>query len=168
MSTAETKSDIWRRASRKWRRKNMGYCAAKQREWYHSHLDHARELARKSRLKGKERNWAGRAVSRCKTRAKAKNLPFDLELSDLLPLPELCPVCGCRLEYTGCQDQPRWNWASVDRIKPKVGYVKGNVRVMCYAENAGKLDGARDVVTRRRQAKRKEVQSQQESLFDAV
>ena len=49
-----------------------------------------------------------------------------------------------RLDYAGGGD--RRLWASVDRIKPELGYVKGNVRVISLAANMAKMDSEVDII----------------------
>ena len=77
---------------------------------------------------------AKRILDRVKTRAKAKGIIFDLELGDIV-IPEVCPVFGVPFIY-GDHD---WTY-SLDRIKPELGYVKGNVVVM--SNRANMLKGA--------------------------
>ena len=75
-----------------------------------------------------------------RNRAKKNGWSFDLEEKDIV-IPEFCPVLGIKLEYkrgTGVKrgdvssylDSP-----SLDRIKPELGYVKGNVMVISYRAN---------------------------------
>ena len=66
-------------------------------------------------------------------RARAKNVPFNLEISDI-QIPKLCPVFGIKMT-------PRTKYApSLDRFDPKKGYVKGNVSVMSRRANTLKRD----------------------------
>jgi hypothetical protein len=60
-------------------------------------------------------------------------LEFDLEMSDLLPLPSLCPVYNIPLIYDGDKQQDAS--ASLDRIENDKGYVKGNVAVISMKAN---------------------------------
>jgi hypothetical protein len=65
-------------------------------------------------------------------RAKRKNIPFDITAEDVI-IPETCPVLGIQLqigEKIACNNSP-----SLDRIKPELGYVKGNIQVMSYRAN---------------------------------
>ena len=74
-----------------------------------------------------------------KSRAKKKNLEFDLTVEDF-DIPEFCPVLGLKLEQTwgeGCKD----NKPSLDRIDSSKGYVRGNVQVMSWRANNLKSDG---------------------------
>lgn len=69
---------------------------------------------------------------------KAKGLPFNLEREDII-VPELCPYLGIKLDMGGVpKGQSRKHVASLDRIKPELGYVKGNVEVISHLANTMK------------------------------
>lgn len=63
-----------------------------------------------------------------KQRSKNKNIQFNLTEKDL-NIPDTCPVFGIPLTSP-----------SLDRINPKEGYVKGNVRVISKRANRLKSD----------------------------
>lgn len=74
-------------------------------------------------------------------RARMRGLPFTITIDDVV-IPEQCPCCSIRLVprserimsmKTGQHDTP-----SLDRKVPKLGYVPGNVAVLCMACNAKK------------------------------
>lgn len=78
-------------------------------------------------------------LRRARVRAAQTGLEFDLEPSDLQPLPELCPVFGHPLRVSAGPQDP---WAhSLDRIDNTRGYVRGNVAVISYKANRLKNDG---------------------------
>lgn len=68
-------------------------------------------------------------LDRVKGRAIRKGIPFTLEIEDIV-IPDVCPVLGMPFIY-GHHD---WTY-SLDRIKPELGYVKGNVIVMSNRAN---------------------------------
>ncbi len=77
------------------------------------------------------------------SRAKKANLDFNLEISDIT-VPSVCPILGIPLvthmndgHHAADRDSP-----SLDRIDPRKGYVKGNVRVISYRANAMKQDAS--------------------------
>jgi uncharacterized protein YfkK (UPF0435 family) len=74
-------------------------------------------------------------LGEAKMRAKAKGLPFNLELSDII-IPEVCPVLG--IPIRGAADRFDYQSASLDRLIPKLGYVKGNVNVISMRANTVK------------------------------
>lgn len=74
-------------------------------------------------------------LGRARARAKAFGLPFDLELSDIR-IPTHCPALGLELTHrNGRGAHPLPSSASLDRIVPERGYVKGNVVVVSYLAN---------------------------------
>lgn len=87
----------------------------------------------------RQRSWQKYAVSRLKHKAKKLNLPFDLVPRDL-EKPVFCSVLGYELDYEGKKSGYSPNRASVDRLVPSLGYVKGNVRVISARANLLKND----------------------------
>lgn len=71
-------------------------------------------------------------------RAISKNIPFNLEYSDI-EWNTTCPVFGTVLQYDSL-DGPYDNSASFDKVDPKLGYVKGNVRIISHRANWLKQD----------------------------
>lgn len=72
-----------------------------------------------------------------KARAKRKKIPFALDVTDIT-IPSHCPVLGIELKagngfYTDSSP-------SLDRFKPELGYVKGNVNVISLRANKIKND----------------------------
>ena len=69
-----------------------------------------------------------------KKRAKRKNVPFNIEVSDII-IPDKCPVFGFDL-VIGTKDKQKS--PSLDRIIPEKGYVKGNIIVVSLKANTMK------------------------------
>lgn len=72
--------------------------------------------------------------------ALSKGVEFDLTVSDLYPLPEVCPVLGIPIHYGVGNLCPADNALSIDRIDPAKGYVKGNVVLVSMRANRIKND----------------------------
>jgi hypothetical protein len=75
-----------------------------------------------------------------KQRAKKRNIPFNLTRTDIV-IPKYCPVLGIelRMNYDGkCGDD---NSPSVDRMRPELGYVKGNIFIISKRANTIKSFG---------------------------
>lgn len=68
----------------------------------------------------------------CKARAKKLGVPFNLTAEDFT-IPDVCPVLGIKIERgtKGFHD----NAASVDRLIPELGYVKGNINIVSFRAN---------------------------------
>ena len=76
-----------------------------------------------------------------KRSTKAEGLPFDITLDDV-EIPERCPVFGVpfvRLDK-------KWA-ASLDKIDPSLGYVKGNVQVISMLANTMKNSATKEELT---------------------
>lgn len=79
-----------------------------------------------------------RLVRNAKHRAKKQNLPFDLSIDDI-EMTEKCPLTDIFLishQNSGGKPHPRYNSPTLDRVDPKRGYIKGNVRVISSLANA--------------------------------
>ena len=73
-----------------------------------------------------------------KRRAKLDGVPFDIDISDVV-IPKICPVFGkpfMRLDK-------KWA-ASIDKIDPSLGYVKGNIQVISMLANTMKNSSTKE------------------------
>jgi hypothetical protein len=80
-------------------------------------------------------------ITRIKHNCKKNNIPFNLQEKDII-IPECCPVFGIKLEFN--EGKFSDNSPSVDRLKPELGYIKGNIRVISYKANRLKSDAKID------------------------
>ena len=78
-------------------------------------------------------------LSTKRSHALANGIEFDITISDIYPLPEVCPVLGIPIEY-GVHHHAADNTLSIDRIDPNKGYVKGNVIAVSMRANRIKND----------------------------
>lgn len=85
----------------------------------------------------RQRNYESYLLSRAKSRAKSKNIDFDLTVEDII-IPNQCPVLGIYLQFNTGHN--RNNTPSLDRIDNAQGYIKGNVRVISMRANRLKSD----------------------------
>lgn len=76
------------------------------------------------------RNPETRLLLGAKHRALSKGLPFDITVDDLI-IPEVCPLLGTPITLNGPSDTS----PSLDRIRPEIGYVRGNVQVISNRAN---------------------------------
>ena len=117
------KYDAW---NRKWRHENKVYFSA-----------HAQRFRMKHPEQAMLRNMLGAA----KRTTKRRNLPFNLESSDI-EIPAVCPVLGIEIRKTLGVGKRTDNSPSLDRIIPERGYVKGNVIVVSWRANRLKQDAS--------------------------
>lgn len=130
---------------------------AKMREYAKAHPEWKRETgkqwARKKRasvgkaslaayhLARKKADPIGYLLRHAETRAKKQGIPFDLTREDLV-MPDVCPVLGLPFEWgVGQMGWRNMRSPSLDKIKPQLGYVRGNVRIISNRANHLKSNG---------------------------
>lgn len=104
--------------------------------------EYIRAIAEKSRKKRHKENPEMHMWHSAKSRAKRLRIPFDITKEDII-IPEFCPVFGIKLTI-GVRSEngaPHPYSASLDKIIPELGYVKGNIRVISFRANELKRDG---------------------------
>jgi hypothetical protein len=138
---------------------------AKNKEWKDAHFEWYKKYDWKEAAKRfRSKDWARFILIHTKSRAKRNGIPFNIDKSDILPAPDYCPVFGIKLDYTGGKD--RRSRASLDRVKPELGYTKGNVRIISFAANTAKQNGIGDIIQPLKPKKERRDNSAQQSLFD--
>lgn len=85
-------------------------------------------------------------VRKARSRAKEKNLPFDIDLDYIRAMAgenaqfaSHCPILGIPLEWSCRRSNksiPLPGSPSLDRIVPERGYVKGNIWIISHRANA--------------------------------
>lgn len=108
-------------------------------KWAENNKDKIKE-AYKKRREGNPEKFIWYAA---KGRARKQSLPFDIEISDII-IPEYCPVLNIKLVQHSGRNGGEFDSASLDRIAPEKGYVKGNVQVISRLANAMKADATPD------------------------
>lgn len=113
----------------RYRTKNRDTILKRKREYRNRPevKDKIRESHRNWRLKNYKQQWMYRIQQRCLKR----NIEFNLTIEDF-DIPDICPALGCKIIVS---DPKKFQTPSMDRIDPKRGYVKGNVRVISYRAN---------------------------------
>ena len=79
-------------------------------------------------------------LDRAKRRSVKQGINFDLEESDL-QIPLICPVLNKEMLVSDSKVPNRYS-PSLDKIKPELGYVKGNIQVISYKANTMKSDAS--------------------------
>lgn len=78
-----------------------------------------------------------RMYKRAQKRSIEENFDFNIEVSDI-KYEKYCPLLNLELNWNG---GPRTDITpSLDKIDPKKGYVKGNIRVLSFLANRMKLN----------------------------
>jgi hypothetical protein len=134
---------------RRYARTHKVEIAVKHRTWVENNREHNRERKQKWKennvdkvaAAGKRyqhRNISARMVAAARNRARWDKVPFDIRKEDII-IPLMCPVLGIPIGKG--ENTPRDNWPNLDRIIPKLGYVRGNIAVISGRANRIKSDG---------------------------
>lgn len=119
----------------------------RRKNWEKNNPKKAKASVLKSRIKNKDKTRQHNIDTKlnnleyylwrnAKYRAKKQNLPFNIEVSDI-KIPLICPILKIPLKpKTGTKKGGAYNNSpSLDRIFPRKGYIKGNVRVISFRAN---------------------------------
>lgn len=112
-----------------WRENNKDKTKRYGENHYKNHKDDYTTRSRRWRENNPER----KILARLRAGAKKEHIPFNLELEDV-KIPNICPVLGIALER-GREAFKKLQCPSADRIVPKLGYVRGNVRFISLRAN---------------------------------
>lgn len=74
-----------------------------------------------------------------KKRAKQEGTEFNLQVEDIPEIPSICPILRIKI-IENTKPAPLDSSPSLDRINPKLGYVKGNIRFISNRANRIKSD----------------------------
>lgn len=101
----------------------------------------------KGRIKKREtlEGYVHERLMSIRKRAFDNNLPFDLDLEYLLQIwVTKCPALGIELDWSKSNGVVKYNAPSLDKIKPELGYVKGNVQWLSQKANTMKSNANQD------------------------
>ena len=99
---------------------------------------------RQHRAQDPKGTWLKAAYRSALARAKKRGLPYDDKPPPDLELPDVCPVLGIALRYLNGTGKFSPDSPSLDRVKPSLGYVAGNLRVISFRANTLKNNAAVD------------------------
>ena len=103
----------------------------------------SKKCKEKLRIENPKRYSAIQMRASASKRAKKFNLPFEIDLEYILDhCKDECPILGVNLKYGG-GDKSNHS-ASLDRIVPYLGYVKGNVMVISNLANTMKSNATKE------------------------
>jgi hypothetical protein len=100
------------------------------KDYYEENRERISETGKKSRASNYEKHLLISVRNRCKNRT---GIECTIELEDIV-IPEICPYLGTPLTRTQGQGKV-WTNASVDRVDPAKGYVKGNIQIISNKAN---------------------------------
>lgn len=79
-----------------------------------------------------------RMLLHARKRSEMRGMAFSIDVNDVMPLPDACPVFATPLSLSGCPGD--FSVVSIDRVNPQRGYVPGNVAVISHRANTLKRD----------------------------
>lgn len=119
----EDRKEKARAAHRKWKAKHC-------RKDYYKSYDAKRSIAKKLYRSSKDR-------------ARQHNIPHTISPDDII-VPETCPICNTEMRPAknggGSSISP-----TLDKVIPEIGYVQGNIAVICKRCNSTKGNGSADL-----------------------
>lgn len=115
-----------------YRQSNKEKIKEQQKQYREDNKERLKETDSKRKRNYKESNPKSVMLYAARQRAKKQNLPFDLTADDF-EIPEFCPILGIKLTIE--KYKPSDSSASLDKIVPELGYVKGNVMVVSKLAN---------------------------------
>lgn len=104
-------------------------------------LEHHKERVKAENKKLRTEDPRYQLWHRARTRAREKNLEFNINLEDIY-LPEICPILN--IPICANNEKAKYNSYSLDRIDSSKGYIKGNVAVISRMANTMKNDATRE------------------------
>lgn len=122
----------------KWRKENPKANRIIDKRYTDSHKDKV-TVWKKSWF---EENYEKKLLASARGMAKNKGLEFNLEVEDIV-IPEYCPYLSVKLSRQ-CLVGRLDNKASIDRIDPTKGYIKGNVQVISNLANRMKNSATKE------------------------
>jgi hypothetical protein len=106
------------------------------RAWYAKNKHAVCKRGNEKRLRRRTYDPIGFLLQRLKVSAKSRGVAFNLRREDI-HIPRVCPALGIRLVWPRKLHTGRpANMPSADRVDPKRGYVKGNVRIISSRANS--------------------------------
>lgn len=120
----------------------------KQKLYYYENreqcLERNKKYDRKKYMTSTEERRKKQILKIAKSRAKDKNIPFSITISDFT-LSTHCPLLGHELDYSMPKGYHR-NHPSLDRLIPALGYIPGNVWIISRQANVMKNDATPDML----------------------
>jgi len=124
--------------NKQWAEKNKDKLKKYSAEYYKKNKTAMLEKQKAAKCFFEKENPILARLAAAKHRANKLNLPFNLDISDLV-IPEYCPILGLPLvNYIGSGKGFRPDSISLDRKIPELGYIKGNVEVISHLANSMK------------------------------
>ena len=109
-------------------------------------MSKAAAASKRCRDKFPERMRLLNLLGNARRRAAAKGIAFSITKDDIV-IPETCPILGVPLQFPDGVGPHDYS-PSLDRIRPELGYVPGNVLVISYRANRIRNDATAEELAR--------------------
>jgi len=127
----------YRKSTKKYRTECCECKSIRHKKYYQEQY---KEIAKTKSQQFRERDQRMALLLSARHSARIKKLDFNLTLDDI-QIPEFCPLLEIKLTNTQGKGRVDSN-ASVDRIDPTKGYIKGNVQILSLRANFMKRDAS--------------------------
>ena len=125
----------------RWRNDNKKYrtiCKPCETSVHHQKYMRKRAtISKEARIRA-EADIVGRLLKGAKDTARRKKLSFNLDRQDII-VPDICPYLGTKITNVQGEGYCGTN-ASIDRVDPRLGYVRGNIQIISRRANSMKND----------------------------
>lgn len=135
MTPKEYRAQYYQNNKHKWLERAVTHRERKN-ELAREYAARNKDLVREKSIKWIKDNFEYNLWSQAKRRSTRVGIEFNLDKSDVI-IPETCPYLGVVLTREWGKGQLPTN-ASIDRIDPTKGYIKGNVQVVSRLANTMK------------------------------
>jgi hypothetical protein len=122
---------------KKWRLNNKEKCYANMLKWKRKNKVKVSAIQKRYRSNNPLNVRSTKMVCEARSKSLIKNLPFNIDFQYVYNLCKTgkCDITG--IEFNTKSGKNPYS-PSLDRIVPKLGYIRGNVRVILWALNAFK------------------------------
>lgn len=116
--------------------------------WKSANADAIRKTNREWHMRWRRAHPEASLWVAAKRRAKLLGVPFAIVIEDIV-IPEKCPILGIQLVRSMGKGSGNFGASpSLDRIIPKLGYVRGNIAVISARANSIKSDASSETLRR--------------------
>jgi len=157
----EKNKDVIKEQKKEFYKTNKNKISEYKKEWYENnkeryqqyHIDNRDKCNERSRtyhynnkdkVNKRQKEYRRNDIPKClyngaKHRAKKNNIPFTITIQDItnvMPVDNICPLLQIHMQCNN--GKLKYNSFTIDRINPNLGYVPGNIQVICYKANRSK------------------------------
>lgn len=141
MTPQEYRADYYQRNKQKWKDRAILYRERKN-QLQREHNARYPEKKRQASIEWIASNFEHNLWSQAKRRAAREGIEFNIDKEDVI-IPTYCPYLGIELTRTWGKGQLPSN-ASIDKMDPTKGYIKGNIQIISRQANTMKSNSTKE------------------------